>query len=126
MVNIMNNEINQNTIQNTQVPVVPQTPVTPQPMYQQPIQQVQPQQVQQQHPQTLAQMVQQANEKANQPVDYESLSPIEKQQLIDKAIRDAELKCRTIKPKPWKGLISICIFLKLLSVAFVVVLIVLN
>lgn len=121
MVNIMNNEINQNTIQNTQVPVVPQTPVTPQPMYQQPIQQVQ-----QQQPQTLAQMVQQANEKANQPVDYESLSPIEKQQLIDKAIRDAELKCRSIKPKPWKGLISICIFLILLCVAFVVVLNVLN
>lgn len=126
MVNIMNNEINQNTIQNTQVPVVPQTPVTPQPMYQQPIQQVQPQQVQQQQPQTLAQMVQQANEKANQPVDYESLSPKEKQQLIDKAIRDAELKCRSIKPKPWKGLISICIFLILLCVAFVVVLNVLN
>lgn len=118
MVNIMNNEINQNTIQNTQVPVVPQTPVTPQPVYSQ--------QVQQQQPQTLAQMVQQANEKANQPVDFESLSPIEKQQLIDKAIRDAELKCRSIRPKPWKGLISICIFLILLCVAFVVVLNVLN
>ena len=119
MVNIMNNEINQNTIQNTQVPVVPQTPVTPQPVYSQQVQQTQ-------QPQTLAQMVQQANEKANQPVDYESLSPIEKQQLIDKAIRDAELKCRTIRPKPWKGLISICIFLILLCVAFVVVLNVLN
>lgn len=119
MVNIMNNEINQNTIQNTQVPVVPQTPVTPQPVYSQQVQQTQ-------QPQTLAQMVQQANEKANQPVDYESLSPIEKQQLIDKAIRDAELKCRSIKPKPWKGLISICIFLILLCVAFVVVLNVLN
>ena len=119
MVNIMNNEINQNTIQNTQVPVVPQTPVTPQPVYSQQVQQTQ-------QPQTLAQMVQQANEKANQPVDFESLSPIEKQQLIDKAIRDAELKCRSIKPKPWKGLISICIFLILLCVAFVVVLNVLN
>ena len=79
-----------------------------------------------QQPQTLAQMVQQANEKANQPVDFESLSPLEKQQLIDKAIKDAELKCKTIKPKPWNGLISICIFLILLCVACVVVLNVLN
>ncbi len=104
MVSIMNNEINQNTIPNTQVPVVPQTPV------------------QQTQPQTLAQMVQQANDKANQPVDFENLSPLEKQQLIDKAIRDAELKCKTIKPKPWKGLVSICIFLILLCVACVIVL----
>lgn len=111
MVNIMNNEVNQNTIQNTQVPVVPQTPVPQQPV---------------QQPQTLAQMVQQANEKANQPVDFESLSPLEKQQVIDKAIKDAELKCKTIKPKPWNGLISICIFLILLCVACVVVLNVLN
>lgn len=111
MVNIMNNEVNQNTIQNTQVPVVPQTPVQEQPV---------------QQPQTLAQMVQQANEKSNQPVDFESLSPLEKQQVIDKAIKDAELKCKTIKPKPWNGLISICIFLILLCVACVVVLNVLN
>lgn len=115
MVNIMNNEINQNITQNTQVPVVQQTQNPNQP---QPVQQVQPQ--------TLAQMVQQANDKANQPVDYESLSPLEKQQLIDKAIRDAELKCRTIKPKPWKGLVSISIFIILLCVACVVVLNVLN
>ena len=46
----MNNEVNQNTIQNTQVPVVPQTPVHQQPVGQQ----------------TLAQMPQQANEKINQ------------------------------------------------------------
>ena len=104
----MNNEINQNTIQNTQVPNIPQTPPV------------------QTQPQTLAQMVQQANEKANQPVDFESLSPLEKQQLIDKAIKDAELRCRSIKPKPWKGLISICIFLILLCVACVVVLNILN
>ena len=49
----MNNEINQNT----------QTTTVPQPQQQQ----------------TLAQMVQQANEKANAPVDFESLSPLEKQ-----------------------------------------------
>ena len=100
----MNNEINQNTIQNTQTTTVPQP----------------------QQPQTLAQMVQQANEKANTPVDFESLSPLEKQQLIDKAIKDAELKCKTIKPKPWKGLMSTCIFLILLCIACVVVLNVLN
>ena len=110
MVNIMNNEVNQNTIQNTQVPVVPETPV-----HQQPVRQ-----------QTLAQMPQQANEKINPPVDLESLSPLEKQQVIDKAIKDAELKCKTIKPKPWNGLISICIFLILLCVACVVVLNILN
>ena len=110
MVNIMNNEVNQNTIQNTQAPVVPQTPVHQQPVGQQ----------------TLAQIVQQANEKANQPVDFESLSPLEKQQVIDKAIKDAELKCKIINPKPWNGLISICIFLILLCVACVVVLNVLN
>ena len=110
MVNIMNNEVNQNTIQNTQAPVVPQTPVHQQPVGQQ----------------TLAQMPQQANEKANQPVGFESLSPLEKQQVIDKAIKDAELKCKIIKPKPWNGLISICIFLILLCVACVVVLNILN
>lgn len=119
MVSIMNNEINQNTIPNTQAPVVPQTPVVPQPVYQQPVQQTQ-------QTQTLAQMVKQANDKETQPVDFESLSPLEKQQLIDKAIRDAELKCKTIKLKPWKGLVSICVFLILLCVACIVVLNVLN
>lgn len=110
MVNIMNNEINQNTISNTQVPITGQQTV------QQPVYQQQPQ------PQTLAQMVQLANEKANKPVDFESLSPLEKQQLIDKAIKEAELKCKAIKPKPWKGLVSIFIFLILLCAACVVVL----
>ena len=92
----MNNEINQNT----------QATTVPQPQQQQ----------------TLVQMVQQANEKANAPVDFESLSPLEKQQLIDRAIKEAELKCKINKPKAWNGLIFTCVFLIILCIACVIIL----
>lgn len=101
MVNIMNNEQNQNIIQNQQN--IPMTAI-------------------EQQPQTLAQIVKKANEKTHAPVDFESLSPLEKQQLIDKAIKEAEMKCKVHKPKGWNGLIFTCVVIVLLCIACFIVL----
>lgn len=119
----MNNETNQNIISNNQAQPAPNVVPMQQVPVQEPVQAQQvPVQTQQQAPQTLAQVVAKAQEKAQAPVDFNSLSPLEKQQLIDKAIKEAELKCKIDKPKGWNGLISTCILLIILCVACVIIL----
>lgn len=113
----MNNEINQNLMPNTQlnqqIPI--QQPV------QQPInQQVATQSIPKQ--QTLAQLVQKAQPEKSPPVDFNSLSPLEKQQLIDRAIKEAELKCKIEKPKGFNKLTSFIVGMVLMCIACVIIL----
>lgn len=98
----MNNEVNQNinqTTQNTQVV---------------------------EQPKTLADLVQKNIEANQKPVDYNSLSPLEKQQLIEKAIKEAELKCRIKQPKGFSKLYFFVIGMIIMCIACVILLNILN
>ena len=107
--------INQNIIQSTQTT----QPTTNQAQIKE---QVQTQQNPSQ-PLTLQQAVQQTYQKQQQhPVDFNSLSPLEKEQLIEKAIKEAELKCKIAKPKGFTKLNFVCILMVLLCIACVIIL----
>lgn len=113
----MNNEINQNLIPNAQLNQ--QIPL------QQPVQQSVNQQVVGQSvvgQQTLAQFVQKAPPEKSPPVDYNSLSPLEKQQLIERAIKEAELKCKIEKPKGFNKLTSFIVGMILMCIACIIIL----
>ena len=128
----MNNELNQ-LVQTNEQPQqlqqqVGQQQVQPQ-VAQQPVQpQVVKKQVQQVvAQQTLADVLVQRNAKPQEnKVDFNSLSPLEKQQLIERAIKEAELKCKIEKPKGYNKLNSFIIGMILICIACVVILNVLN
>ena len=135
----MNNELNQLVQTNEQPqqlqPQVGQQQVQPQvgqqvqPQVAQ--QQVQPQvaqpQVQQVVPQqTLADLVQRNAKPQENKVDFNSLSPLEKQQLIERAIKEAEEKCKKFKPEGYNKLNSFIIGMILICIACVVILNILN
>ena len=99
-------------------PQVAQQPVQPQ-VVQKQVQQVVPQQ-------TLVDLVQTTTKPVANKVDFNSLSPLEKQQLIERAIKEAEEKCKIEKPKGYNKLNSFIIGMILLCIACVVILNVLN
>ena len=124
----MNNETNQNLISNNQEqPVLNQQQQVLQTIQTQTViqqqnqistqQQVPTPQVFQQVPTT--QVFQQA---PKAPVDFNSLSPLEKQQLIDRAIREANLKCQIEKPKGFNKLTAFIVGMILLCVVCVIIL----
>ena len=136
----MNNELNQ-LVQTNEQPQQLQPQVGQQQVQPQVGQQVQPQVAQQQvQPQVVQPQVQQ--EVSQQPladvlvqpttkpvenkVDFNSLSPLEKQQLIERAIKEAELKCKIEKPKGYNKLNSFIIGMILICIACVVILNILN
>ena len=127
----MNNELNQLVQTNEQPqqlqqqvgqqqvqPQVAQQPVQPQ-VVQKQVQQVVPQQ-------TLVDLVQTTTKPVANKVDFNSLSPLEKQQLIERAIKEAELKCKIEKPKGYNKLNSFIIGMILICIACVVILNILN
>ena len=123
MVKIMNNELNQ----------LVQTNEQPQQLQQQVgQQQVQPQVVQPQVQQVVSQqppadvLVQTTTKPVENKVDFNSLSPLEKQQLIERAIKEAEEKCKKFKPEGYNKLNSFIIGMILMCIACVVILNVLN
>ena len=119
----MNNELNQivqtNEQQFTQQPVQPQVAQ---------IQTLQIGQVQQAHPQQTPAdvLVERTTKPVQNKVDFNSLSPLEKQQLIERAIKEAEEKCKKFKPEGYNKLNSFIIGMILLCIACVVILNVLN
>lgn len=127
----MNNELNQLVQTNEQPqqlqPQVVKQQVEPQ-VAQQPVQpQVVQPQVQQVVPQqTVVDLVQTTTKPVENKVDFNSLSPLEKQQLIERAIKEAEEKCKKFKPEGYNKLNSFIIGMILLCIACVVILNVLN
>lgn len=120
----MNNETNQNII-NNQLPNINNQTVVPTQVIQQqvnpPTQQVNTSVVQQQNNNQILNM---PNQQTNNPpkVDFNSLSPLEKKQLIEKAIKEAELKCKIEKPKGYTKLNLLCICMVLLCIVCVIIL----
>ena len=125
----MNNELNQ-LVQTNEQPQQLQQQVAQQQVVQVAQQAVYPVEYQVVQPQaqqqTLADLVQRNAKPQENKVDFNSLSPLEKQQLIERAIKEAEEKCKKFKPEGYNKLNSFIIGMILLCIACVVILNVLN
>ena len=55
-------------------------------------------------------------------VDFNSLTPLEKQQLIDRAIKEANLKCKTEKTRSFNKLTAFIIGMIILCIVCVIIL----
>lgn len=75
-----------------------------------------------QQPINQTQQVQQVQPPQHVQKDFNSLSPLEKQQLIDKATAIAKAKCQIEEPKRMNMLYIFCIFMVILCIAAVIIL----